>query len=663
MEEIREDLNDDLKRKCEELVKKLNEASEAYYNGKEEMMSNYEWDAMFDELVYLEAETGYILPDSPTQNTGFEENSGEREPHEFPALSLAKTKQVQELQKWAEDKPIWLSWKLDGLTLVLTYDGGKLTKILTRGNGVTGTNITYLKNSIKGFPLKIKYKGHMVVRGEATISYTDFEMINDTIEDDDEKYANPRNLASGTLSLDDPEKVKERHVHFNAFTLVYIEDNIKSWGQRMDLLEKEGFTVVDREEVAADELPEVIEKWTKMVESGEMDIPVDGLVICFDDTEYAATGSVTGHHATKAGYAFKWQDVSAQSELLYVEWSCAASTISPVAVFKPVQLEGTTVSRASLCNISEMERLGIGNTCTLEVIKANKIIPKCIAVTKAEGNFQIPENCPVCGAKTEIRVSPKSKTKTLHCTNPDCSAKHVKKFTRFVSKSGMDIDGLSIQTMLKFMNEGFISEFSDIYHLSDHTEVIMQMEGFGEKSCDNMMRAIEKSRKIHPVNFIYALCIPMIGIDAGKKIVAAIGFEGFLDRLQNKAGFEDIEGIGPEKSNSVLEWYENEKNAASLNALLKEVEVEKVTLTAEAGGKCEGFTFVITGDVHHYKNRDEFKSYVEASGGKVTGSVTSKTNYLVNNDVNSTSSKNRKAREIGVPIISEDEFLERFGSL
>lgn len=663
MEDLRENVNGDLKKRCEELVKKLNEASEAYYNGKEEIISNYEWDAMYDELASLEAETGYLLPDSPTQNTGFEENSGDREPHEFPALSLAKTKQILELQKWAEDKDIWLSWKLDGLTLVLTYDGGKLTKILTRGNGVTGTNITYLKNSIKGFPLKIKYKGHMVVRGEATISYTDFELINDTIEDNDEKYANPRNLASGTLSLDDPEKVRERHVHFNAFTLVYIEDNMKSWGQRMNFLEKEGFTVVDREKVTAGELPEVITKWTGRVESGEMDIPVDGLVICFEDTEYAATGSVTGHHATKAGYAFKWQDVSAQSELLYVEWSCAASTISPVAVFKPVQLEGTTVSRASLCNISEMERLGIGKTCCLEVIKANKIIPKCIAVTKAEGKFEIPENCPVCGAKTEIHISPKSQTKTLHCTNPDCSAKHVKKFTRFVSKSGMDIDGLSIQTMLKFMNEGFISEFADIYHLSEHAEVIMQMEGFGEKSCDNMMRAIEKSRKVHPVNFIYALCIPMIGIDAGKKIVAAIGFEGFLDRLQNETGLEDIDGIGPEKSNSVLEWCENEKNAASLQALLKEVEVEKVILTAEAGGKCEGLTFVITGDVHYYKNRDEFKAYVEAAGGKVTGSVTSKTNYLVNNDVNSTSSKNRKAKELGVPIISEDEFLEQFGNL
>lgn len=649
------------KRKCEELVKRLNEASEAYYNGREEIMSNYEWDAMFDELVSLEEMTGYILPDSPTQNTGMEENGGEREAHEFPALSLAKTKQISELQKWAEDKSIWLSWKLDGLTLVLTYDNGKLTKILTRGNGTTGTNITYLKNSIKGFPLKIKYQGHLVVRGEATISYTDFELINDTIEDDDEKYANPRNLASGTLSLDDPEKVKERRVHFHAFTLVYLEKDIISWGDRMDFLVKEGFTVIDREAFDAQSLPEGIDKWTRKVESGEMDIPVDGLVICYDDTQYASSGSVTGHHATRAGYAFKWQDVSAESELLYVEWSCAASTISPVAVFKPVSLEGTTVSRASLCNISEMERLGIGRQCTLEVIKANKIIPKCISVKNAEGTFEVPSNCPVCGAKTQIHISPKSHTKTLHCTNPDCTAKHVKKFTRFVSKSGMDIDGLSIQTMLKFMNEGFIKEFADIYHLAEHAEVIKQMEGFGEKSCANMMRAIENSRQVKPVNFIYALCIPMIGIDAGKKIIAKDGFEGFLSRLEQGTGFEDIDGIGPEKSGSAMEWYEDDKNQSSLKALLKEVTIEKADIQSDASGKCAGLTFVITGEVHHYKNRDEFKAYVEGAGGKVTGSVTSKTNYLVNNDAESGSSKNRKAKELGIPIITEEEFLKQFG--
>ena len=651
---------EDYQIRTEEMVKRLNEASDAYYNGKEELMSNYEWDSLFDELVSLEAETGFILPDSPTQNTGYEENNGEKEPHEFPALSLAKTKQVAELQKWAEDRPIWLSWKLDGLTFVLTYDNGKLTKILTRGNGTIGTNITYLKNVIQGFPLNIPYKKHMVVRGEAVISYTDFELINDTIEDD-EKYANPRNLASGTLSLDDPEKVKERHVYFHAFTLVYLEDEMISWGERMRFLEKEGFTVVEREAVSSETISAVIDKWTEKVETGKMDLPVDGLVICFDDTEYAASGSVTGHHAARAGYAFKWQDVSAKSRLDHIEWSCATSTISPVAVFEPVQLEGTTVSRASLCNISEMERLGIGEKCMVEVIKANKIIPKCIAVMESSGSFQIPESCPVCGAKTEVRKSPRSNTKTLHCTNPDCSAKHVKKFTRFVSKSGMDIDGLSVQTILRFMNEGFLSEFADIYHLWEHADTIRQMDGFGDKSCENLIKAIEKSRQVHPVNFIYALCIPMIGIDAGKKMIAENGFDGFMERMETGQGFEEILGIGPEKSRSAIEWYENEQNKSSLKALLKEVTIEKVVPSSKADGKCKGLTFVITGDVHHYKNRDEFKAYVEAMGGKVTGSVTGKTDYLVNNDAQSTSSKNRKAAQLGVPVITEDEFVERFG--
>ncbi|MCI8928757.1 MAG: NAD-dependent DNA ligase LigA [Lachnospiraceae bacterium] len=652
---------EDYRKRCAELVKKLNESSEVYYNGGEEIIPNYEWDAMFDELAALEAQTGYILPDSPTQKTGFEENNGEKEPHEFPALSLAKTKQVSELVKWAEDKEVWLSWKLDGLTLVLTYDNGKLARILTRGNGAVGTNITYLKNSIKGFPLKIKYKGHLVVRGEAVISYSDFELINAMVEDDDEKYANPRNLASGTLSLDDPEKVKERRVCFHAFTLVYLEDPLVRWGERMDFLEREGFTVVDRERADAGSIPEAVERWSGKVERGEMDLPVDGLVICYDDTEYAAQGSVTGHHATKGGYAFKWQDVSALSKLLYVEWSCAASTISPVAVFEPVQLEGTTVSRASLCNLSEMERLGIGEECTLEIIKANKIIPKCISVKEASGKVVIPSKCPVCGAETKIHTSEKSKTRTLHCTNPECSAKHVKKFTRFVSKTGMDIDGLSIQTILRFMNEGFIGDFADIYRLSKYADTIRQMEGFGDKSCENMMRAIEKSRVANPVSFIYALCIPMIGVDAGKKIVAQCGFEGFLERLGKGLGFEDIDGIGPEKSGSALLWYENEKNRSSLKELLKEVTIEKVDLKPDKEGKCAGLTFVITGDVHHYKNRDEFKAYVEAGGGKVTGSVTSKTDYLVNNDAQSSSSKNRKAKELGIPIITEDEFVSRFG--
>ncbi len=643
------------------LIEQLNLASQAYYNGQNEIMTNFEWDAMFDELTLLEQETGIILEESPTQRTGMEVEAGEREEHEFPALSLAKTKQVEELQAWAGDRDIWLSWKLDGLTLVLTYDGGVLTKILTRGNGTAGNNITFLKQAIGGIPLTIAYKGHMVVRGEAVISYSDFDQINDMIEDDDEKYANPRNLASGTLNLDDLEEVKKRHVNFHAFTLVYMDEPILSWGERMKYLEDMNFIVVEHEKTTASGLSDVIERWTEKVERGEMDLPVDGLVICYDDTEYAASGSVTGHHATRAGYAFKWADEAVDTRLRYIEWSCAVSTISPVAVFEPVQIEGTTVSRASLCNISEIERLGLGAECTLSVIKANKIIPKCIAVKDAKGEVVIPETCPVCGASTKIHISPKSGTKTLHCTNPDCTAKNVKKFTRFVSKQAMDIDGLSVQTMLKFINQGYIREFADLYHLLEHFDEISQMDGFGEKSCTNMNLAIEKSRNVHPVNLIYALCIPMIGIDAGKKIVAEVGFDGFLKRMEEQDDFEDIDGIGLEKSNSILLWYQKKENRMMLEHLLQEIQVEKVEVKDTSAGSCVGQTFVITGDVHQFKNRNEFKAYVEAQGGKVTGSVSKKTTYLVNNDLESASSKNKKAKELGIPIISEDTFVEMFG--
>lgn len=653
--------NNKIKDKIDELVESLNRASKAYYNGADEIMPNYEWDALFDELTQLEEKTGYIRPDSPTHNAGYEAEAGNREPHEYPALSLAKTKSIEELKKWAGDMPIWLSWKLDGLTLVLTYDGGRLVKILTRGNGTVGSNITFLQDAISGFPKEIPYKGHMVVRGEATISYTDFKLLNDTIEDDDEKYANPRNLASGTLNLDDVEEVKRRHVVFYAFTLVHIDDDIISWGDRMSYLSDMKFNVVKREATDAAGLDEAVKRWTRDVESGRMDVPVDGLVICYDDTAYAAGGSVTGHHATRAGFAFKWQDEAVDTRLRYIEWSCAVSTISPVAVFEPVQIEGTTVSRASLCNLTEIERLGVGKECTLSVIKANKIIPKCIAVKDAVGAVEIPKECPVCHHPTRIFVSKNSGVKTLHCTNPDCTAKNVKKFSRFVSKSGMDIDGLSVQTMLKFINEGFIKQFPDIYHLPEHFEKISSMEGFGEKSCTNMQAAIEKSRHVHPVNLIFALCIPLIGTDAGKKIVNAIGFDGFADRMRNATDFVDIDGIGQEKSGSILEWYASPQNSAMFEALIKELDIEKVDIKDMSEGSLNGKTFVITGDVHDFANRSEFKAYVESQGGKMTGSVSKKTDYLVNNDTESTSSKNKKAKELGIPIISEDTFIEMFG--
>ena len=660
----------DKKQRVEALVSILNRASEDYYGGREEVMPNFEWDAMFDELSKLEAETGYILTNSPTQTTSHADNevsaeNGTKEPHEFSALSLAKTKDIRDLQTWAGDLSIWVSWKLDGLTLVLTYDKGVLVKILTRGNGTIGTNISFMKNAIKGIPQKIDFNGHLVVRGEATISYADFEAINDILEDDDEKYANPRNLASGTLSLDVSklDLVRERKVTFNAFSLVHIDEPMKSWGQRMAYLDALGFITVEREETIEADLPSVVDKWTKKVESGQMGIPVDGLVVCYDDTDYAATGNVTGHHATRAGLAFKWQDVSAISQLDHIEWSCAASTITPVAVFEPVQLEGTTVSRASLCNISEMERLGIGedHRTTLEIIKANKIIPKCVAVKQAEGTFTIPSECPVCHAQTDIKINPKSGTKILCCTNVTCPAKHLKRFVRFVSKQGMDIDGLSIQTLLVFINKGFISRFEDIYHLSKHVNEIRELDGFGNKSSDKLLKAIERSRKVHPVNFIYSLCIPLIGLDAAKKIIGKLGYTGFVDRLNSGEGYEDVEGIGPEKSTAILMWYQTSDNKDSFSALMQELSVEAVSAKESSAGRCSGLTFVITGNVQHFENRDSFKAYVEANGGTVTGSISSKTNYLVNNDVNSTSSKNINAKALAIPIISEDDFVTMFG--
>ena len=655
------------RQRMQEMIRRLNEASEAYYGGRDEIMSNFEWDALFDELTRLEAETGVVLPDSPTQkvNAAAEDNiAGEKEAHEYPALSLAKTKKVEDLQEWAGDRPVWLSWKLDGLTLVLTYDGGRLTKILTRGNGSIGTNITFMKEAIRGFPPEVEDRGHLVVRGEATISYPEFEKLNATISDPAERYANPRNLASGTLGLDAKrlEEVRQRNVTFNAFTLVHTDEEILSWGGRMDYLDRLGFTTVDRELTDAEHLPETVAEWTRRVESGEMQIPVDGLVIAYDDIEYAATGSVTGHHATRAGLAFKWQDEVAQTTLREVEWSCGATVITPIAIFDPVQLEGTTVSRASLVNISEMERLGIGENgkTEIEVIKSNKIIPKVIGVTKAIGRYTLPEHCPACEGAVTVATSP-SGAQTLKCDNPDCPAKNLKKFERFVSKYGMDIDGLSIERMRDFVGLGFIHSFADVFRLSRYADEIRELEGYGQKSCDNLLAAIEKSRTgTDAVHFLTALSIPQIGGDAAKRLVDAYGWPGFVKALEEEADLASVNGLGPERSACIRSWYEDEKNRSVFYELLELLEIAASEPVTEVKGSCAGLTFVITGDVHQFKNRDEFKAYVEANGGKVAGSVSKKTSYLVNNDVTSTSSKNMKARELGIPILSEDDFVEKF---
>ncbi|MBR0526718.1 MAG: NAD-dependent DNA ligase LigA [Prevotella sp.] len=665
----------------EQLVDELNRASEAYYNGRQELMTDYEWDARFDELKRLEMETGATLPDSPTQRVSEDNTAGQKEEHEFPALSLAKTKQVSDLVKWAEGRPIWISWKLDGLTLVVTYDGGRLTKVVTRGNGHIGTNITHLAHAISGIPQRIDEQGHVVIRGEAVISYDDF---NQFVMESGEDYANPRNLASGSLSLKDPEEVKPRKIQWIPFTLSY-PTSIISWGARMDWLDTLGFNTVQRELVenpTEENVQAVIDRFTERVTGstnsktnqtplpsggagGGYPFPVDGLVITYDDTEYAATGSVTGHHATRAGLAFKWQDEAAETELQEIEWSCAASTISPVAIFRPVELEGTTVKRASLCNISECERLGIGDAGTkLSVIKANKIIPKVIKVIETVGTLHIPEQCPVCHHATEIVASQQSGTRTLHCTNPTCPAKQLKKYSRFVSKAGMDIDGISEQTLARFINLGWISNFADIYRLPDHIREIASLEGFGERSAANIVKSIEKAREVDAQRLLIALSIPKCGADVAKRLLGAYAFGDLMETASttdDHEHFAHIDGIGPERSALIVGWFHDEDNTKVLSDLLSLIKVRQQQ-QQRSGNQCEGLTFVITGDVHHFKNRNELKAYIEARGGKVAGSVSGSTSFLINNDVTSTSGKNKKAKELGIPILSEDDFLSRFSA-
>lgn len=665
---------DDKMSRMKQLVKELNEASDAYYNGQSERMTDYEWDARFDELKRLEQETGTTLPNSPTQKVSEDSITGQKEEHEFAALSLAKTKQPEELVKWSEGLPIWISWKLDGLTLVVTYDNGVLTKVVTRGNGHIGTNITHLSKAINGIQQQIEYKGHTVIRGEAVISYDDFERF---LMESGEDYANPRNLASGSLTLKDVEEVRQRHIQWIPFTLVHIDDDITSWGDRMDWLEQQGFKTVERERVDlpdANSVENVINAFTQKVTSKQNPFPVDGLVICYDDTDYAQTGSITGHHATKAGLAFKWQDESADTVLQEIEWSCAASTISPVAIFRPVELEGTIVKRASLCNISECERLGIGVGGTeISVIKANKIIPKVIKVNRTEGSLVIPHECPVCHAATEIRISEVSGTKTLHCTNTECPAKQLKKFARFVSKEGMNIDGISEQTLSKFINLGWVSEYADIYDLRRHIRELAQMEGFGEKSASNIIRSIERSTNVEAHRLLYALNIPLCGMDVCKRLLGAYPLDELVKEATKETGdlfepyreasdvFAHIDGIGPEKSASFVNWFRDEHNKQRYHHLR-----EKITVTQASnepiGNKCEGLVFVITGDVYHYKNRNELKAYIESQGGKVASAVSGSTNFLINNDVTSTSGKNQKAQQLDIPIISEDQFIEKYAT-
>ena len=649
--------------KMKELVARLNEASAAYYNGKAELMSDYQWDAMFDELKKLEEKTGTILEDSPTSNVSADTTAGQKEVHEYAALSLAKTKKVEDLVRWAQDRKIWLSWKLDGLTLVVTYDRGRLHKVVTRGDGHIGTNITHLASAIDGIASKISYKGHLVIRGEAVISYEDF---NAFVMETGEDYANPRNLASGSLSLKDVEEVKRRKIHWIPFTLVHSDEPMDSWGAQMQWLDELGFKTIQREcieQPSQENIQGVIDRWSDLVSQNRNPYPVDGLVINYDDVVYASSGEVTGHHATRAGYAFKWQDTAAETVLDHIEWSCAASAITPVAVFEPVELEGTTVRRASLCNISECIRLGIGEKGTvLSVIKANKIIPKVVSVNRKEGELIIPHVCPVCGAPATVDVSEVSGTKVLRCSNDACAARKLKKFTRFVSRQACDIDGISEATLARFINEGWISNNADIYRLVSHRDEIAQLEGFGDKSADNLVASITKARKVNDVRLLYALSIPLVGQDVVKRLLGAYPLEKLVEMAvsaESEDIFSTIDGIGQEKSSSFVRWFQNETNRKDFEDLLGEIEVVSTQIKAE-GNRCEGMTFVVTGDVYQYKNRNELKAYIESQGGKVTGSVSKSTSFLINNDVNSTSSKNTKAKNLGIPILSEQDFIDQF---
>ena len=662
---------DDRIEQMREMVARLNAAADAYYNGRGELMTDFEWDALFDQVKELESETGVVLPDSPTNRVSADDVAGQKEAHEFAALSLAKTKKVADIAKWAEDRPIWISWKLDGLTLVVTYDNGRLSKVVTRGDGHVGTNITHLAPGIRGLPQRVKETGHLVVRGEAVISYADFEAF---LAESQEDYANPRNLASGSLTLKDSDGVKavdellRRKLRWIPFSLVHAEREFASWGAQMDWLEEIGLEAVERERVdtpSETNIQATIDRWTDRVTSKANPYPVDGLVVTYDDVAYAKTGSVTGHHATRAGLAFKWQDETAATTLERIEWSCAVASISPVAVFEPVALEGTTVKRASLCNISECERLGIGGPGTeLSVIKANKIMPKVVAVTRKAGKFEIPSSCPVCGAPTEVREA-ESGTRTLRCTNDRCAARELRKFMRFVSKDGMDIDGLAGETLAKFVNKGWIKTVADIYRLGEHRADIAMMEGFGDKSAANIADSIEAARSREATRFLVALAIPLCGIDVAKRLLRTVSSaQELFDKAANAPSddiFAEIDGLGAVRSAAFVQWCKVPANQALVADLLSLVTLS-MPAAAPVGGSCAGLTFVITGDVHHFANRNELKALIESLGGKTAGSVSKSTSYLINNDVTSTSGKNKKAKELGIPVISEDDFLARFAA-
>lgn len=648
------------KQRMQELVQLLNQAGKAYYQDAKEIMSNHEYDRLYDELLVLEQELGITMANSPTVNVGYEVLSElPKERHEKPMLSLDKTKETDRLKEFVGEKKAVISWKLDGLTIVLTYENGELKKAVTRGNGEVGEVITNNAKVFQNVPLRIAYRGELILRGEAVIGYRDFEKINEEIEDVDAKYKNPRNLCSGSVRQLNNEITARRNVQFYAFSLVKAEgvDFQNSRNIQLEWLKEQGFDVVEHYEVTKDTLEERVRFFAEHIE--ENDIPSDGLVLTYDDIAYGQSLGSTAKFP-RDSFAFKWADEIRETTLREIEWSPSRTgLINPVAIFDPVELEGTTVSRASVHNLSIMEELELGIGDTIQVYKANMIIPQIAENLTRSGMAPVPECCPACGGETEIRQV--SDTKTLYCTNPDCGAKHIKAFSLFVSRDAMNIDGLSEATLEKFITRGFIRHFSDIFHLERHGEEIRSMEGFGEKSYKNLQDSIEKARTTTLPKLIYGLGIANIGLSNAKMICRAFDYDVEKMLQADVEALNEIQGVGDVIARAFVDYFAVEDHREEFFRLLEEVKIPEEETTQEEQ-IFAGMNFVITGSVEHFANRNEVKEVIESKGGKVTGSVTSKTNWLINNDVESTSSKNKKARELGIPIISEDTFLKMIGN-
>ena len=641
--------------RMKELVQKLNEAAKAYYQEDREIMSNREYDALYDELEQTEKITGIVLADSPTVRVGYEAvDALPKETHDSPMLSLDKTKEREVLRGFVGSHKTLLSWKMDGLTIVLTYENGELQKAVTRGNGIVGEVITNNARVFRNIPLKIAYQGRLVLRGEAIITYSDFERINNSIEDVDAKYKNPRNLCSGSVRQLNNQITAERNVRFYAFALVSAQD-VEMHNSRefqMEWLRTQGFEVVEYRVVTSENLDEVMDYFAEKIVTN--DFPSDGLVALYDDIAYGESLGSTAKFPRNA-FAFKWADEVRETTLREIEWSPSRTgLINPIAVFDPVELEGTTVSRASVHNVSIVKDLKLGIGDTIQVYKANMIIPQIAENLTQSGNLEIPDTCPVCGQ--EAKIICENDVEALYCMNPDCVAKKIKAFTLFVSRDAMNIDGLSEATLEKFIAKGFIHNFGDIFEIEKYRDEIVTMDGFGEKSFDNLISSIEKAKDTTLAKVIYSLGISNIGLSNAKIICRY--FDDDLDKIRSAKEEEisAIDGIGPVIAGSLTKYFakpENNQKVDHLMGYLHIVKEEKADNQIFAGKN-----FVITGSLERFSNRGEAKNLIESLGGKVTGSVTGKTNYLINNDVNSNSSKNKKARELGIPILSEEDFLK-----